>query len=105
MKRVEVTGPDAGSRVQLRRVQIASRAESLVETLTTRERQVLLGLVDGLSNKGIARALNISPRTVEIHRGHLMRKIGAKSVADAVRIGLYAGLDEGLAVEHLSQVA
>jgi two-component system response regulator FixJ len=48
--------------------------------LSARERQVLDHLTDGLSNKEIALALNISPRTVEIHRANLMAKLGAEPV-------------------------
>jgi DNA-binding CsgD family transcriptional regulator len=62
--------------------------------LTGRERDVLTHLVDGLSNKEIGRALGISPRTVEIHRANMMTKLGANSSPDAVRIGIYAGLDK-----------
>lgn len=58
--------------------------------LTRREREVLDLLTDGLSNKAIARALAISPRTVEIHRANMMAKLGAKHPADAVRIRLDA---------------
>ena len=68
-------------------------AKNAVERLTPRELQVLKGIVQGDSSKGIARCLEISPRTVEIHRANLMRKLGAGSSADAVRIGIYAGVD------------
>ena len=64
-----------------------------VERLTARERDVLKGLVAGESNKAIARFLGISPRTVEIHRTNLKRKLGASSTADLVRIGIYSSLD------------
>ena len=71
-----------------------SRAAWQVTTLTTRERQVLILMSQGQSNKEIGVSLNISPRTVEIHRSHMMRKIGANSTADAVRMALQAGLDD-----------
>jgi len=51
-----------------------------VDTCTPRERDVMRLLVQGLSNKGIAEALGISPRTVEIHRAHVMEKMGAESL-------------------------
>ena len=73
---------------------LRSRARARVHDLTGRERDVLTHLVDGLSNKEIGRALGISPRTVEIHRANMMAKLGANSSPDAVRIGIYAGLDK-----------
>jgi FixJ family two-component response regulator len=68
-------------------------ARQLVGTLSVREMDVLRELVNGASNKEMALILGISPRTVEIHRGNVMRKLNASSTADAVRIGLFAGLD------------
>jgi len=46
----------------------------------------MLLLVQGLPNKGIAETLGISPRTVEIHRAHVMEKMNAKSLAALVRM-------------------
>jgi len=63
--------------------------------LTARERQVFDHLVSGLSNKGIAIELGISPRTVEIHRARVMQKIQARNLADLVRIALASDLDSG----------
>lgn len=60
--------------------------------LTPRERQVLECLVDGLTNKGIAQALSISPRTVEIHRAHMMEKLNADSLSSALRLAFLAGI-------------
>lgn len=54
--------------------------------LSKRERQVLEGLVAGGTNKSIALKLKLSPRTVESHRAHLMDRLGAKSLAELVRI-------------------
>ena len=65
-----------------------------ISNLSPRERDVLIQIVNGLSNKEIGEALKISPRTVEIHRSNLMRKLNAQSASDAVRIALYAGLHE-----------
>ena len=53
---------------------------------TPRERDVMKLLADGLSNKGIAESLGISPRTVEIHRSHVMEKMGAQSLPTLVRM-------------------
>jgi two-component system response regulator FixJ len=58
--------------------------------LSARERQVLDHLTDGLSNKEIALALNISPRTVEIHRANLMAKLGARSLSGVLKIAFEA---------------
>jgi two-component system, LuxR family, response regulator FixJ len=62
--------------------------QSRLEQLSERERQVLSGVVAGLPNKAIAYDLNISPRTVEVHRARIMEKLGAKNAADLVRIVL-----------------
>ena len=60
-------------------------------TLTAREREVLDHLIEGETSKEIARAFGGSPRTVEIHRARIMEKLGARNVAEAVRIALRAG--------------
>lgn len=67
-------------------------ARRLIEDLSEREREVLDLLVDGGSNKRIARELSISPRTVEIHRANMMQKLGAGHVAEAIRLRLDAKL-------------
>ena len=67
-------------------------ARRLIEDLSEREREVLDLLVDGGSNKRIARELSISPRTVEIHRANMMQKLDAKHVVEAVRLYLDAKL-------------
>lgn len=61
--------------------------------LSAREREVLKGLLEGHSNKEIARDLAISPRTVEAYRANLMMKMGADSLSELVRMSLDA--DEG----------
>lgn len=61
-------------------------AGNLLQGLSRRERQVLLGVSGGATNKEIARTLNISPRTVEIHRANMLRKLKARHSADAVRM-------------------
>jgi two-component system, LuxR family, response regulator FixJ len=78
------------ARLEKRKLQ----AKAFVKLLSPRERDVLRELVAGGSNKDIAKRLGISPRTVEIHRANAMGRLNAGSVADAVRIGVYAGLDE-----------
>jgi two-component system response regulator FixJ len=62
-----------------------------IEGLSPRERQVLDGLVAGKPNKVIAYDLDISPRTVEIYRAHVMTKMQAQSLSELVRMALVAG--------------
>jgi FixJ family two-component response regulator len=57
----------------------------LFETLTSREREVLALVASGLMNKQIAAELGLAEITVKIHRGHIMKKMGARSLADLVR--------------------
>jgi len=76
---------------QLNALQAAARAR--LESLSSREREVLQGLLAGLPNKSIAYGLGISARTVEVHRGHVMQKMGARSLSELVRLGLAAGLE------------
>jgi len=59
--------------------------------LTPREREVLLLIVAGHSNKEIARHLELSTRTIETHRGHIMEKTGAHSLADLIELALASG--------------
>jgi two-component system, LuxR family, response regulator FixJ len=66
-----------------------------LERLTPREREVLEQLVIGRPNKGIARELAISPRTVEIHRARVMEKMRAESLSQLVRMAVAAGIDPG----------
>jgi FixJ family two-component response regulator len=71
-----------GARVE--RERIAAR----LATLTSREREVMEMVVDGRTNKVIARDLGISQRTVEIHRARVMQKMEAESVSELVRLAL-----------------
>jgi two-component system response regulator FixJ len=65
---------------------------SRVAALSQRERQVLEGLVTGLSNKEIARDYGISPRTVEVYRANLMIKMRAANLSELVRLAMRAGV-------------
>jgi FixJ family two-component response regulator len=58
------------------------------DALTPREREVLGQIASGASNKEAGRTLRISPRTIEVHRAHIMEKLSAKNAADLVRIVL-----------------
>ncbi len=71
---------------------LTDEAKGRIERLTPRERDVLIGLVDGFTNKMIAEALDISPRTVEIHRANLMEKLDAPSLSSVLRIAFAAGV-------------
>lgn len=78
-------------------LQRAVEAYRSLMRLTERERQVLDGIVSGESSKAIARELEISPRTVEIHRSKLLGKLGARNAADAVRLKVEAAAYTALA--------
>ena len=65
---------------------------SRLASLSSREREVLEGLVAGKANKVIAFDLGISPRTVEIYRAHVMTKMSAGSLSELVRMALVAGV-------------
>jgi two-component system response regulator FixJ len=66
----------------------ASSARARIGELTEREREVFDQLVQGHPNKVIAANLDISPRTVEIHRSRVMDKTRARSLSDLVRMSL-----------------
>jgi DNA-binding CsgD family transcriptional regulator len=62
------------------------------ETLTARERQVLLLTAEGLTSKEIAGRLGISPRTADVHRAHVIQKLGLRNRVEAVRYALTTGM-------------
>jgi len=64
---------------------IVTDLRSLFETLSVREREVLALVSSGLMNKQVAAELGLAEITVKIHRGHIMKKMGARSLADLVR--------------------
>ena len=68
------------------------RAQQRVESLTHREREVLVAITRGLLNKEIASEFSISVRTVEAHRESIMRKLGVRTVAAMTRVALDGGL-------------
>jgi two-component system response regulator FixJ len=63
-----------------------------VASLSPRERQVMEGLIAGLSNKLIAREYDISPRTIEVYRANVMTKMQAGSLSELVRLAMRAGM-------------
>jgi two-component system, LuxR family, response regulator FixJ len=69
----------------------ANDIRARLQTLSERERQVLSAVVAGLPNKSIAYDLDISPRTVEVHRANVMAKMKAKSLPHLVRMALAGG--------------
>jgi FixJ family two-component response regulator len=64
---------------------IVANLQTLFETLSPREREVMALVSSGLMNKQVAAELGLAEITVKIHRGHIMKKMGAKSLADLVR--------------------
>jgi two-component system, LuxR family, response regulator FixJ len=78
---------ESGARSEAVRLDIAAR----IESLTPRERQVMDGLIAGLSNKLIARDYDISPRTIEVYRANVMTKMQAGSLSELVRLAMRAG--------------
>ena len=83
---------EAGSRSRSRTAEIKA-ARKMLELLTPRELAVLDKLVKGRSNKVAAFELGISPRTIEIHRAHVMDKLKAANLSDLVRTALAAAQD------------
>jgi two-component system response regulator FixJ len=83
----------------IRQAEPAARSEALTQdivariaTLSPRERQVMKGLIAGLSNKLIARDYDISPRTIEVYRANVMTKMQAGSLSELVRLAMRGGL-------------
>lgn len=81
------------SRRLLTRSESSAELSVRLEALTAREREVLDHLVTGSPHKVIAHALNISPRTIEVHRARIMQKLGARNLADLVRMTMASGAD------------
>jgi two-component system, LuxR family, response regulator FixJ len=83
----------------IRQAEPAAKSEAVIHditeriaTLSPRERQVMEGLIAGLSNKLIARDYDISPRTIEVYRANVMTKMQANSLSELVRLAMRAGL-------------
>ncbi|WP_133500507.1 PAS domain-containing protein [Cognatilysobacter terrigena] len=91
--REAVASATARTQAAASRSRVAEAAGRRIAALSTRERDVLDGLLGGGSNKTIARTLGISSRTVEQHRAHLMERIGARSLLELLRVAAAAGLE------------
>ncbi|MBI3469451.1 MAG: response regulator transcription factor [Planctomycetes bacterium] len=87
----EAIASDAKARLQIEQFR---EIEDRLALLTHREREVLERVVQGLLNKEIASELGISPRTVEVHRAHAVKKLGVGSVAQLVRLVLQHRITE-----------
>jgi two-component system response regulator NreC len=71
---------------------LSSEPQSPLESLTTREREVLQLVAEGNTTKQIALALHVSVKAIEAHRHKIMSKLGARSIADLVKIAISGGL-------------
>ena len=70
----------------------AQDARARIARLTPRECEVLQALMAGGTNKSIARRIDISPRTIEMHRANMMERLGVRSLSEALRLAYDAGL-------------
>jgi len=73
----------------------AAKLKATFDTLTSREQEIMGLVTAGLMNKQIAGELGVSEITVKVHRGNVMRKMGAKSLADLVRMADALGVRRG----------
>jgi two-component system response regulator FixJ len=71
---------------------VTIEVQSRIASLSPRERQVMDGLIAGLSNKLIAREYDISPRTIEVYRANVMTKMQAASLSELVRLAMRGGV-------------
>ncbi|WP_240327469.1 response regulator [Burkholderia sp. IDO3] len=73
---------------EYRQAQADNQTQDLLKQLSAREREVFDLLIEGKASKVIAAELNISYKTVEVHRAHIREKLGATSLAELVRLGM-----------------
>jgi FixJ family two-component response regulator len=83
---------DSGARERAQRDRKALAMASL-QRLSSRERQILQGLLAGMTNKAIARRLELSPRTVEMHRANMMEDLGFVSLSQALHLAIDCELE------------
>jgi two-component system, LuxR family, response regulator FixJ len=86
---IETARASGGTAVSAEEIANATRR---IDTLSPREREVLDGLIDGRSNKMIANQLGLSVRTIEVHRAHMMERLGMREFVKALRLGILARL-------------
>ena len=82
----------ARDRARLENEKATSRLAANYQSLTAREQQVMALVTSGLMNKQIAGEIGVSEVTVKVHRGNVMRKMGARSLADLVRMADALGI-------------
>jgi FixJ family two-component response regulator len=73
-------------RIRLESDKVASKLKAKYQSLTAREQEVMAGVTSGLMNKQVAGEIGVTEITVKVHRGNVMRKMGATSLADLVRM-------------------
>lgn len=93
LRALEVASDRLTNRLDM--VQKTESAARLIAALTTREADVLSGLLSGLSNKSLAHDLGLSPRTVEMHRSNVMKKLQTRSLSETLKLALDAGFPQG----------
>ena len=67
---------------------VATVRTQTFETLTPREHEVMTAIAQGMTHREAGALLGISPRTVEVHKGRVMEKLGAKTLAELVRMNI-----------------
>jgi FixJ family two-component response regulator len=84
-------------RVRLENEKLTSKLKGDYQSLTYREQQVMALVTSGLMNKQVAGEIGVTEITVKVHRGNVMRKMGAKSLADLVRMADALGIRRPMA--------
>jgi FixJ family two-component response regulator len=88
-----VTAAIAHDRIRLEDESSKLDVQNLFDSLTSRQREVMALVTAGLMNKQVAAEMGLSEITVKIHRGHLMRRMHAKSLADLVKMAQALGIN------------